>query len=179
MSHPLHRVIGNLLSDEEFPGYKILRDPACGEGPILPLFISEKKSSTTELCNVDLIILKPKEIKVIIEIEESNVKPTHIYGKFLASASAKYLIQKTYSQGPIGMGDNVLFIQILKKPEKGGSKKEKQWKNIENSIQSIIPIKESKVVDYRILSGSISDFKKGKRGLDLIRDIKKFLIKNP
>jgi len=69
-----------------------LKDSACGGEHTLPLFCSEERSYATRYACVDLLILKEQKVKVIMEIEESNVKPIHIFGKFLTSAMAKYYI---------------------------------------------------------------------------------------
>ena len=95
MNHPLHEIIGEIITSDLFPGYKILKDPACKGDQNIPLFCSEIKANQTEYSNVDLLILKSHKIKVIIEIEEADVKPVHICGKFLSSAMTKYYIHES------------------------------------------------------------------------------------
>jgi len=65
----------------------------------------------TQLCNVDMLILRSNSIKVIIEIEESNVKPVQICGKLLASALSSHYIYG--DDPPVPVDGSVLFIQIL------------------------------------------------------------------
>lgn len=86
MGHPLHKAIGKIIDEKSLPGCKILKDPACGGKQKFPLFSSKRKSRETEYCDVDILILKSNKIRVIIEIEEANVKPTQICGKLLTSA---------------------------------------------------------------------------------------------
>jgi len=166
--HPFHKVIGDIFTDEKFPfeGIRILKDVACGGGHTLPLFCSNVRSYATrytsvDLTSVDLMIIKEGNIKVIMEIEESNVKPLHLFGKYLASAMVKYYI---YGREKIGMDKSVVFVQILDtSKQKSKSVKIDQWENIEKSIRSIIPVKGSSIKEYKIFYGNQSDFKSGKK----------------
>ncbi len=101
--------------------------------------------------------MKEGRVRAIIEIEESNVKPTRVCGKFLTSALAKYLIHKSKGDLPIEMDEEVAFIQILdsSKLVKGKTKKVDQWKLLEKSISSIIPLKNSRITRYRILTTEV------------------------
>jgi len=111
-NHPFHKINGDIFTNENFPfeGMRILKDAACGGDHALPLFCSDVSSYATRYACVDLMIIKNQKIKVIMEIEESNVKPLHLFGKYLASAMAEYYI---YSHEKIGMDKPVVFIQIL------------------------------------------------------------------
>jgi len=83
-------ILRDLLKDEK--EIVLLRDKACGGNQHIPLFCTSEKSRETEYCNVDMMILKNDKIKVIVEIEESNVKPTQICGKLLTSALSRFFI---------------------------------------------------------------------------------------
>ncbi len=78
-NHPLHKIIGDIVQDNIFPNCKILKDRACGgKTQRIPLFRSNYKSLDTKYCYVDLLIIKDNKIRVIVEIEEANIKPTQI-----------------------------------------------------------------------------------------------------
>lgn len=160
MTHPLHEIIGESINDEILPGCKVIKDPACGGRQHIPLFCSEKKSRETEYCNVDLLITKDNKIKVIIEIEEANIKPTQICGKFLTAALAPYFIHASEKNKRIGMADSVLFIQILdtSKLRIEKTSKTKQWERIEESLRNIAPMKGSKINSYKLFYGNKSNF---------------------
>ena len=160
MNHPFHELIGRSINNDVFPDCKIIRDPACGGDQHIPLFCSEERSRETEYCNVDLLIVDNNKIKVIIEIEEANIKPTQICGKLLTSALAKYFIHESENNEHIGMAKSVLFIQILdvSKLKIGKTAKTRQWQKLEKSIQNIIPVKDSAIDRYRIFSGKYPDF---------------------
>lgn len=173
MGHPFHELIGKSINEDIFPGCKIIRDPACRGNQHIPLFCSENRSRVTEYCNVDLLITVDNKIKVIIEIEEANIKPTQICGKFLTSALSKYFIHASENNERIDMAKSVLFIQILdvSKLKIDKTAKTKQWQKLEKSIQNIIPVKDSAIDRYRIFSGKCSDFD----SKELLRCISNFL----
>jgi hypothetical protein len=132
----------------------LLRDTACGGKQHIPLFYSAKKSRRTEYCNVDLLLLKNNKIRIIAEIEESNVKPTQICGKFLTSALSRHYIRDSEANKPVEMADSVLFIQIVdtSKLVRNKTAKYAQWKALEKSINRILPIKDSNIISYRLLT---------------------------
>lgn len=173
MAHPLHKTIGDVVKDSEFPNCQLARDPACGGKQNIPLFCSNKKSNETEYCNVDLLVLN-NEIRVIVEIEEADVKPTQICGKFLTSALSTHFIHDNY--GNIGMAESVSFIQVLDPSKLRIDKTSKidQWKRLEKSISDVLPITGSKIKKYKLIYGSSSDFEKTK-GNELNNYIKESL----
>jgi hypothetical protein len=156
--HPLHRTIADKI-ESILPPHSLIRDEACGGSQRIPLFNTAQKSRKTEYCNVDLLVLKGNRIKMIVEIEESNVKPTQICGKFLTSALANYYVHTSEKNEPIGMDDSVAFIQIVdtSKLVKEKTSKPMQWKVLEESISSIIPLKNSRITSYRILTADKLD----------------------
>lgn len=151
MAHPLHEIIGHYLTNANFPLCEVLKDPACGGRQNLPLFGVLPKSNETEYCNVDALIVKNNQIRVIIEIEESDIKPTQICGKFLTSALASYFIHETYNNVPIAIVE-ALFLQILDTTGlKTATSKIRQWKNLESSIHILLPLRKSSIINYKLM----------------------------
>lgn len=155
-NHSLHKLVGDCvekcikkINKEKHVEFIAIKDPAVGTNDgkkqYIPLFSEREKSNAAKYCNVDLIIIKDDKVFVIIEIEESDIKPTQICGKFLTSALSNYYIYN--SQEPIGMNENVLFIQILdgSKLKKNRSTKYKQAENLIKDITSLIERKENKI----------------------------------
>ena len=176
MNHPLHITIGKIIDEKSLPGCKILRDRACGGKQNIPLFPSKRKSRETEYCDVDILILKSSKIRVIMEIEEADVKPTQICGKFLTSALSSYYIARDNNAVP--MDNSVLFIQVLdtSKLKKDKTSKIKQWKNIEKSIRAIIPLRNSNIKEYILFYGDVSEFGvNGEKRKELVDCILEFL----
>ena len=152
----IHKKVGEIFK-KVVPAnsdFKLLLDKACGGNQRIPLFYTSRKSRHTEYCNVDLLILKHNKIKVIVEIEESNVKPTQICGKFLTSALSCYYIHESEANKPVEKADSVLFIQIVdtSKLVKNKTAKYTQWKALEKSINQILPIKDGKIMSYKLLT---------------------------
>jgi len=178
VQHPLHKVIGECIDSHKFPNCKIIKDPACGGEQNVPLFCSEDKSNKTEYCNVDLLILKDHKIRVIIEIEETDITPIKICGKFLTSALSRYFIHESENNIPRGMSVSVSFIQILNTARlKAGAAKSNQWKNLEESIRNTLPIEGSRIRRYKLLYGNVSDFEDRRNNscVELISCIKETL----
>ncbi|MBS3820107.1 hypothetical protein KGY73_11485 [bacterium] len=177
MNYSFHRAIGDLFGEEDFKGFKIVKDTACGGSQHLPLFSGEK-SFETRLCDVDLLMIdkKTNKVKLIMEIEESDVKPNQICGKFLTSTLANCYYPPG-EKNPIGMDESLLFIQILntEKIEKDKSKKIKQWKLLEQLISGLLPGVGSHIGRYRLFYGSESDFREGKARKELMESVKEFL----
>ena len=173
-SHQLHVTIGNIFKKALPEGYKLIKDEAGGGRQRIPLFTSKEKSRETWYCDVDLLILKDDKIKIIVEIEESNLGPTQVCGKFLTSALTRYYIHKKNDDKLIEMNDSVTFIQIMdtEKLNIQGTKKFKQWENIEKSINAILPVKGRKIKKYGLFHGSVSDFKDKEYAQELMDFIK-------
>lgn len=60
----------------------------------MPLFCYAEESSETEYCDIDLLVVKDDKIRVILEVEESNVTPIQICGKLFASALSSHFIHE-------------------------------------------------------------------------------------
>jgi hypothetical protein len=155
-AHVIHKKIGEILrrAIPASSSLTLLQDVACGGKQHIPLFCRPKKSRINEYCNVDMLVLKHNRIKGIIEIEESNVKPTQICGKFLPSALSKYYIHESEGNKLVEMADSVVFIQIVdtSKLKRGKTAKFKQWKALEDSINCILPVESSHVKQYKLLT---------------------------
>lgn len=109
------------------------------------------------MCNVDSLVLRNGRIRIIVEIEESDVKPTRICGKLLTAAIATCHIHKNAGADPILKDDAVMFLQVLSTLKlKDKSKKREQWKNIEKHLQHLLPL--GQITAYRIFCGVPSEF---------------------
>jgi hypothetical protein len=179
--HKLHKAVKNIIEKEikgNYDDVEVIYDQACwtkndSEKQNIPLFCSEHKSNYTEYCNVDILFLKAGKVRMIFEIDESNLLPTHVCGKFLASALSSYYIHASKDNKIIGMDENVSFIQVMDSSSiKEISSKTVQWGNIENSINKILPLKNSSVKNYKIIFGEA-----GSKVLEkeIINQMKKYL----
>lgn len=62
---------------------------ASGRPQNIPFFAFLDKSRETWYNDVDLLVLKDEKMRIIVEIEESNLGPTQVYSKYFASALAR------------------------------------------------------------------------------------------
>ena len=152
MHHPLHFAVAEELQQQLNGRGELIRDVACGGKQHLPLFIGTNKGSDTRMCEVDLLIVSEGQVKVIIEIEESGFLPTKICGKFLQSAIATHFIHDSQAGSALPYDNHLLFVQVLDGSSilKQGTHKDKQAKLIEQKIRSMLPLKGSRITDYRL-----------------------------
>lgn len=153
-------------------GIDSLLDPACCDATHrLPLFCSDEKSRASEFCNVDALILKGGEVKVVVEIEEADIKPTHVCGKILTSAISKFYI---YGDAKYPLSLRMLFVQVVDTSKlKPGSRKEKQFDNLKASIQGAFPLKNGRMIEYAFFALDKRNEAKMQELLDLIDEFLK------
>lgn len=157
MPHLLHEYISDVISKAIPEHCTLVMDPACRGDQNIPLFCSDRRSQATEFCNVDLLVLHSNRIRLIVEIEESNVKPTQIAGKFLTSALATHFIHDKHGKLAIPKDDELIFLQFVDTTRLPiASVKPEQWKNLEKSIQSILPL--GGIKRYRLFHGDKDGF---------------------
>jgi len=159
--HPLHVAAGHSLRDAVGEEAHLILDTACGGNRWNPLFMGDKKSSAARVCNVDALVIKDRAVRVVVEIEESNVKPTQVCGKLFTTAMASHYIHDDVARGsPIPLRD-VLFIQVLDTTRLStGTKKPRQWEMMEGRMLTVLG-SDGPLSDYMLLYGSVGDFALG------------------
>lgn len=157
---PLHRAVGEALrvAVEKFPGARLLLDKACDpSAPAqIPLFGSTDLSRRTCLCSVDAAVLDPeRRLRLIVEIEESNVKPTQVCGKFLTAAFSE---GASYRGHFYAKASSVHFIQVLDTSRLKIHKTSKvgQWTRIEEAIGALPTI--GNITEYTMICGHLEQF---------------------
>jgi len=151
-THKLHKHFGSVIFNLDWPsGCEVVLDQACGGHQQIPLFCSETKSRINQLCKVDILLIQDNHVRILIEIDESDIKPTHVCGKFLTSALASYYIHRSKRNCPIPMANHVLFVQIVDTaPLSTETDKRKQFCVIERNIQERLPLKGSQITAYHL-----------------------------
>ncbi|MCX6653862.1 MAG: hypothetical protein NTY03_01940 [Candidatus Bathyarchaeota archaeon] len=138
-------------------GKIVARDGACTRdiSHQLPLFYDKSKKRETRFCNVDMLIYEDT-VKVIFEIEETDFKPTKVFGKFLTSALSRFY---NYGKYVIPIDDDMMFIQILDstklKPE---TRKFKQFEYLAKAINERLTLNK-RAINYRLYSMKVGDEK--------------------
>ena len=151
MTHLLHAEIGEVLGGVSLGRCKLLRDSACGGKQNIPLFVGRPKSNETECCNVDVLFLDGGRVRGIVEIEEGNIVPTQVCGKFLTSALASFYQHARHGDVPIPIQD-AFFIQIVdsSKLKRGRTAKLAQLGNIARSIENVLPLPAGGISYYKL-----------------------------
>ena len=159
MAHPLHEIIADVIETSLPHDLLLVRDPACSGQQRIPLFLALEKSRATWICDVDALIVVNQEVRVIVEIDESDVKPTKISGKFFNTVLADCYIHDSVG-GAIRMAEAVTFMKFLSTsglPTR--THKRRQWKNIAKTIRSRLPL--GNIAAYELFYGVPDDFRSG------------------
>lgn len=153
----LHKFVGDCVEQNIPNDCKVVKDKACGGNQSVPLFCKDHKSSSTEYCDVKILIVKDDEIRVIIEIDDKDYNPSQICGRFLAPALTSYYIHKSERE-TVEMADSVTFIHVLSTSDLAeNSHKTEQWEYLESSIKEILPI--GNIENYKLVYGEVNHFK--------------------
>jgi hypothetical protein len=157
VAHPLHCAVADFLDPLVASlGCKFVTDPACRGNQRIPLFLSSDRRRDTWLCDVDALVLAGDEVRLIVEVDESNVKPTHLAGKFLTSAMSRFYIHRTEGDVPRPMHRDCCFLQFVSTLDlEPKSRKVHQWRNIEAAIRKLPPIGD--VREYHLFCGTPAD----------------------
>ena len=149
MNHPLHEAIGKTLKTIALSKTtQMYCDPACMGEQNIPLFLNDAKSNSTECCNVDILFVKDGKAKVIIEIEEANIKPTQICGKLLTSAIARQ--HSHNNSGKVPFDDETVFIQVVDISRlQLKTNKDEQLNHIEEALKALLPF--CHITEYNLI----------------------------
>jgi hypothetical protein len=166
--HSLHLYVGNKIST--YFGDAVVRDTACGGTHRLPLIYDRPKKRETTFCNVDMLIYRDT-VKVIFEIEEADIKPTQVFGKFLTSALSRFYEYKGVNKA---LDKSLLFIQVLDNIKlKPKTKKFRQFEYLSRAVNRRLTLQD-KTIYYRLFSMRAGD----ERSMnEIIKAVESFLKK--
>jgi hypothetical protein len=88
--HLLHILIGEIILGAELTGCEPILGKDCGGDQYIQLFCDSRSEMATRFCSVDAIVLKDGQVKIIIEIEESDIRPAALSGKLFVSAHTSH-----------------------------------------------------------------------------------------
>lgn len=157
--YELHRAIGTVLRSVEYPNMQVLLDSACGgQGKHLRLYGGEMAGGDSFLASVDAAVILNDEIRVVIAIELSDVRPIYLCGKVFATALSNYHSRKFR----IRLADRMMFIQVIQHPdlqpriwsEAAGKRKAKrtyklpQYVHLEREINRLLQDTKSRIRRY-------------------------------
>lgn len=179
--HDLHQAVAKAIEivSDRIADLEVEFDEACEENnklkKRLPFFLTNEAHNDTEITNVDLMILKGNKVKLVCEIEESDITPTRTFGKIFSVASAK--MSKLKDGTRYNLDQNGVFVQVLssKKINKDNSKKISQGFNIEKAINELLNSQCSWIKKYYLIYGDVNSFNEGNDGFLKIEKIIKSL----
>jgi hypothetical protein len=88
--HLLHILIGEIILGAKLSGWEPILGKDCGGDRYIQLFCNSRAEMATRFCSVDAVVLKDGKVKIIIEIEESDIRPMALSGKVFVSALATH-----------------------------------------------------------------------------------------
>ncbi|MGA8149352.1 MAG: hypothetical protein WB952_00115 [Terriglobales bacterium] len=168
--HPLHRIIGQALKVTfgSQPDTVVLLDSACGGSEHVQLFCSAPLTCASRLCKVDAAIEYRGEVKVAIEIEESNISPVQLGGKSFAVSLSR--LCKGHA-GVFPVCADLLFVQVIDiKNLPANSTKLDQCLKLLQMIPSSLTTPERRL-RYAIHYGTVEMFQTPSEQLALLDDI--------
>jgi len=176
-NHELHKAVGNAFKAiiQPLSEFKLELDEACDDSIAtkkhLPFFLSINAHNDTEITNVDIMLVKDNSVKLICEIEESDISPNRTYGKVFSAATA--IMCRLKNKTRFDVDKNGIFVQVLSSKSliKKDSKKVNQGKNIEKAINAILKSNCSWIKEYHLFYGEVNDFDFNKNGYIFLRDV--------
>lgn len=185
---PLHKEIGRIIMQLGLPNAEIILDRECGGNQTIQLFCTTIGSRGEKFCQVDAAFLVNNEVKVIIEIEESDQTPVRICGKAVASALAVYFIHDgcVYNKA-----DRLFFVQVVGATSEGvttgeitgelqylepeqqqRTSRQSQLFYLEPLLQNLIDPSKKKFL-YDIFLGTPDEFRSESHKNDLLRHLRR------
>jgi len=155
--HPLHIIIGKIILGAELSGCQVILGKDCGGDQNIQLFCKDEAGYATRFCSVDAIVLKDGKVKVIIEIEESDIRPMALCGKAFVSALAPHFIHqgKSYPIAP-----HAFFIQVIDTKELSPrSSKLPQCRHLIELVREALST-SGRNMEYDIFHGDIAEFER-------------------
>jgi hypothetical protein len=173
MSHLLHKKVADCIESliSQNPHLSIIKDPACGGSNNIPFFLSEEAHNDTEITNVDFIVVKAGKIRLVCEIEESDITPIRTFGKVFTVVGAEFCKLKDGTNYALDPG--AIFLQVLSSAKlKPMTKKRDQGDNIKEAVNKIIQSnKNSWIKKYHLIYGDLNDFNLGSENYIQLQNI--------
>jgi hypothetical protein len=168
---PLHEAIGRVLIELEarIPGSQVILSDHCGGREQIRLYGGDQPDAPC-IVYADAAVVIRDEIKVVIEVEESNLRPLHLCGKVLGTAVSTYHRGR---RGRIPLSDSLLFIQIfVKESEDEAWSKLAQCHYLENKIRECLPPNVNRIKGYYFHYGTAEEYNSDRsHGRELLDEI--------
>jgi hypothetical protein len=170
----LSKVIGDILCSLHEPDTEVILGTDCGGKERVTFYYADPPSNEPSYVWVDASIAVRNEIKIVVEIEQSNITPVQFCGKVLATAASKYYAGR---RGRYLLADSLLFIQIfLKKQTNENWSKRQRCLHLQNSIRELLPSDRTRITRYCFHWGTADEYlHEPRHAQELIAEIQDFL----
>jgi hypothetical protein len=156
--HPLHKLIGQILVRTEMESGEPLLGKDCGGDQHVQLFCNNRAARASRFCSIDAAVRTNDELKIIIEIEESDIRPVALLGKVSASARASHCIHKRVIY-PIAA--RAPFIQVIDTRKLSSrSSKLDQCRYLLESVRNTLSTTGGSLRGYEIFHRDIAEFER-------------------
>ncbi len=177
-THDLHAVVGDILRSLAIDGSEILLDKACGGTESIRLYgeLDDSRQRDPCLCWVDAAILFNGSLQVIVEIEQSDIRPLYFCGKLLATALSRYYKGK---RGRFALSDSLLFIQIFeRKDDNENWSKYNQCRYLMQEFNRCLLHPRTRIKEYVFHYGTVEDFGVAEHREALANEVAQYLTKS-
>lgn len=162
--HPLHITIAKIILETKMSGCHVILGKDCGGDQNIQLFCKCEAEMATRFCSVDAIVLKDGKVVIVIEIEESDIRPAALCGKVLVSALAQHFIHRGKAY-PIAPHAN--FIQVIDtKDLPPNSSKLPQCQHLIELIRTTLST-SGRDMEYDIFHGDVAEFERAEAQQEL------------
>lgn len=179
--HPLHNAVVTLLKkiieNNQGAEARLLHDPATKGKQNIPLFAGEVKSNRAKLCCVDALVIVRGKVRLIVEVDESNIIPTQVVGKFFTSALANFYEHRN-EVTRIRFASKTHFLQVISSKKLGAkSQKPGQLRLIEELINDRLADTDQ-ITKYKLFVGRCNDFRGTGQHVGTLKDFVRNAIGN-
>jgi hypothetical protein len=152
----IHKAVGKILLDLSIPGTEVMLDSACGGPTTVPFYGLDHGEGSDHIVEVDAAIVFKNEIKVVVEIDASDLRPVALCGKVLATAISNHFRLGKVS---IPLSDSLLFIQVVQhSADKTNTSKLRQCKYMAREIKKCLVAAKNRITEYSFHYATTEDF---------------------
>lgn len=138
--HCFHKIVANQIDRYlEKIGISLQsreRSPECGGEHRIPLYVQSKGQKPIEYCNADYIVTLDNEVKVVVEIEESDFKPIYLLGKAFVTGYSEIHIARNLGKNE-RVSKELVLLQIIIDETSENNEKRRQWDSVSSKLKEV------------------------------------------
>lgn len=155
--HLLHTLIAKIILETDLPDCEVILGNDCGGDQYIQLFCNDRGTRASRFCSIDAMIVQKGNAKVLVEIEESDIRPVALCGKVFVAAHSSHFIHKGKA---FPIAPSASFVQVIDtKNLSERSSKLDQCRYLRGAICNTLS-KNGTIRDYEIFHGDIAEFER-------------------